>query len=92
MLIVTNAFEYAKNEFKKYHSPVDKNLEESFNFNRKLTTKQMIEGYKFELQKWAVEEFDGRKEAVKHFNSLGDTINEKTLNNWKNKDSVNPKT
>jgi len=47
----------------------------------------MIAEYKYELQDWAVKTFGGRKKAVEHFNKLGDTVTEKTLNNWKNKDS-----
>lgn len=45
----------------------------------------MIADYLFELQKWVVEKFKERKPAIEYFNSIGDTITEKTLNNWKNK-------
>jgi hypothetical protein len=44
--------------------------------------------YLFELQKWAVDFYKGRKQAVKHFNDIDDTVNEATFNNWKNKKSI----
>ncbi|GAB4344259.1 MAG: hypothetical protein OHK0038_24450 [Flammeovirgaceae bacterium] len=89
MLKEKTAFEYAKNEFEKYHSPVTAFLEkEKYNFNTKKTTKEMIADYKYELQNWAVKEFGGRKQAIKHFNDLGDNITEKTFNDWKNKKSL----
>lgn len=88
MLNETNAFQYAKNEFEKYHSPVVQLGKEKFNFNIKQTTKEMIADYLFELQDWAVSKFGGRKSAIKHFNSKGDTVTEKTFNDWKNKKSI----
>lgn len=91
MLPETNAFQYAKNEFEKYHSPVIQSAKEQYNFNIKQTTKAMVADYLFELQNWAVSKFDGRKAAVEHFNSIGDTVTEKTFNDWKNKRSVKSK-
>ncbi len=88
MLNETNAFQYAKNEFEKYHSPVVQLGKEKFNFNINQTTKEMIADYLFELQDWAVSKFEGRKPAVEHFNSKGDTVTEKTFNDWKNKKSI----
>lgn len=88
MLNETNAFQYAKNEFEKYHSPVVQLGKEKFNFNIKQTTKEMIADYLFELQDWAVSKFAGRKAAIEHFNSKGDTVTEKTFNDWKNKKSL----
>lgn len=82
------AFQYAKNEFEKYHSSPTKTESEKFNFNTAQTTKEMIADYLYELQKWAVEYFGGRKKAVEHFKLLGDTVTEKTLNDWKNRKSV----
>jgi len=82
-------FEYAKSEFEKYHSFNQNNTR--FNFDIQKTTEQMIAEYKYQLQEWAVKRFGGRKKAVEHFNKLGDTITEKTLNNWKNKDSLREK-
>jgi hypothetical protein len=56
------AFEYAKSQFEKYHSPL---LEKNpFNFNIHQTTEQMIADYKYEIQKWAIETFGGRKDAI----------------------------
>lgn len=88
MLNETNAFQYAKNEFEKYHSPVVQLGKERFNFNIKQTTKEMIADYLFELQDWAVSKFEGRKPAIEHFKSIGDTVTEKTFNDWKNKKSI----
>lgn len=85
MLDETTAFQYAKNEFEKYHSPeVIENRTKFFVEN--MTTKQMIENFKYELRNWALDKFNGsRKEAILHFQNLGDTITEKTLDNWKNR-------
>ena len=85
MLTETSAFQYAKNEFEKYHSPVVELKNEKFNFNIHQTTKQMIAEYRFQLQYWAVSKFGGRKAAVDHFKSKGDTVTEKTFNDWRTK-------
>ena len=44
--------------------------------------------YFFELQKWAVDKFKGRKNAIEHFKSKGDTVTDNTFNKWKNKYSL----
>jgi transcriptional regulator with AAA-type ATPase domain len=88
LLAEKSAFEYAKNEFEKYHSPFIQSENEKFNFNINQTTKEMIADYLFELQAWAVKKFKGRKKAIEHFRSLGDTVTEKTFNDWKNKKSL----
>ncbi|MCS6795210.1 MAG: sigma-54 factor interaction domain-containing protein [Raineya sp.] len=85
MLAEKSAFEYAKNEFEKYHSPNTISENEKFNFNTQQTTKEMIADYLYELQDWAVKKFKGRKKAIEHFRKLGDTVTEKTFNNWKKK-------
>lgn len=87
MLSETSAFEYAKNEFRKYHSPPVQLASETYNFNISKTTKEMIADYKFALQEWAVEKFRGRDAAIKHFKSKGDTVSPKTFNDWKNQKS-----
>lgn len=84
MLEEKTAFQYAKNEFEKYHSP-ENNMDNPSYFDEKLTTKEIIANFKFDLRNWAVEKFKGRKEAIAHFQKLGDTVTEKTLDNWKNK-------
>lgn len=84
MLEVKDALEYAQLQFEKYHSPSKNQESILFNFDPQKTTKQMIDEYLYELQKWAVEYFGGRKKAIEHFRKLKDTVNEKTLNNWKN--------
>jgi len=91
MLDEKSAFQYAKNEFEKYHSPIVQLGNEKFNFNISQTTKEMIADYLFELQDWAVSKFKGRKSAIGHFKSLSDTVAEKTFNDWKNRKSLIPK-
>ncbi len=88
MIQEATPFQYAKNEFKLYHSPVVQLEKEKYNFELSQNTKEMIAGYLFELQDWAVKKFGGRKKAIAHFRSLRDTITEKTLNDWKNKKSI----
>lgn len=89
MLKEKTAFEYAKNEFEKYYMPVATPTEkEKYNFNTTQTTKEMIADYLYELQDWAVKKFGGRKKAIEHFKNLGDTVTEKTFNDWKNKKSL----
>lgn len=80
-----SALQYAKSEFEKYHSPKIDIEQTKFNFNEQQTTKEMIADYCYELRKWAVDKFEGRKSAVLHFKEKGDTITEKTFDNWKNK-------
>lgn len=85
MLDETTAFEYAKNEFEKYHSPEVETSNTKY-FDENLTTKNMIANFKYELRNWMLDKFKGsRKEAILHFQNLGDTITEKTLDNWKNR-------
>jgi transcriptional regulator with AAA-type ATPase domain len=91
MLIEANAFQYAKNEFEKYHSLVVQPENEKFNFNNSQTTKEMLADYLFELQNWAVLNYKSRKAAIEHFRLLGDTVAPETFNNWKNRDSVKKK-
>ncbi|WP_452232068.1 sigma 54-interacting transcriptional regulator [Lacinutrix sp. MEBiC02595] len=81
-------FTYTKQEFIKYHTVIPESKNEKFNFNTHQTTKEMKADYYFELQKWAVEKFGGRKKAIEHFKSLNDTITENTFNKWKNKASL----
>ncbi|MCU0445137.1 MAG: sigma-54 factor interaction domain-containing protein [Arcicella sp.] len=88
MINETSPFQYAKNEFEKYHSSEIQTEKEKFNFNINQTTKQMIADYLFELQDWAVKKFKGRKKAIEHFKSRGDTVVEKTFTNWKNKEML----
>jgi len=88
MLVEKNAFQYAKNEFNKYHSPTVQMKHEKYNFNINQTTKVMIADYLFELQEWAVKKFGGRNKAIEHFRLLGDTVSESTFYDWKTRESV----
>jgi transcriptional regulator with PAS, ATPase and Fis domain len=85
MINETSAFQYARNEFEKYHSPIIQCVDEKFNFNINHTTREMVADYLFNLQQWAVDKYRTRKSAIEHFRSLGDTVTEKTFCNWKNK-------
>ncbi|QNK78663.1 sigma 54-interacting transcriptional regulator [Winogradskyella sp. PAMC22761] len=88
MLNEKTPFSYSKKEFTKYHT-VNTELEhEKYNFNTKQTTQEMKADYFFELQKWAVDKFKGRKNAIEHFKSKGDTVTDNTFNKWKNKYSL----
>jgi transcriptional regulator with AAA-type ATPase domain len=91
MINEKNAFQYAKSEFQKYHSPHVQVENEMYNFNLNQTTKELIADYQFELQKWAVNKFKSRNAAILHFRQLGDSVAPETFNNWKNKDSIKNK-
>jgi len=80
-----SAYMYARAEFEKYHSIIQEEQNEKFKFSTKKTTKEMLAEYKYELQKWAVCKFNGRQKAINHFKELGDSVCEKTFNDWKNK-------
>lgn len=88
MLSEKTAFNYAKNEFEKYHSPVIQLESEKYNFNIRQTTKEMIADYQFALQDWAVNKFHTRKAAIEHFQSLGDSVVEETFYSWKTKKAL----
>lgn len=88
MLDEKTPFEYAKNEFEKYHSPIVQLENEKYNFNIKQTAKEMQADYLFALQDWAVNKFQGRNKAIEHFHSLGEQITDRTLNNWKNRKMI----
>jgi len=91
MISEKSAYQYTKNEFEKYHSKPSEIQDEKFNFNTKQTTKEMIADYLFELQDWSIKKFITRRQAEKHFKDLGDTINVKSFNDWKNKRSIKQK-
>jgi transcriptional regulator with PAS, ATPase and Fis domain len=78
------ALDYAKAQFKAYHSAPDQiSSDHWFNFSEKLTTKQMIQDYLFELQDWATKRFGSHKKACEHFNGLGDKVKPKSLYEWR---------
>jgi hypothetical protein len=85
MITEKSAYMYARAEFEKYHSIIQEEQNEKFKFSTKKTTKEMLAEYKYELQKWAVCKFNGRQKAINHFKELGDSVCEKTFNDWKNK-------
>lgn len=80
-------FQFAKSEFEKYHSASSSNLNSTSPFDPHKTPKEMIAEFQYNLQDWAVTFFKGRKAAIDHFRFLGDTITERTFNDWKNKGS-----
>jgi transcriptional regulator with AAA-type ATPase domain len=82
MLDEKTAFQYAKNEFEKYHSQ-ETNTESSdicFKINPQKTSDDMIADFKYRLQDWAIKEYGTREEASKRLK-----VETKTLNNWKNR-------
>lgn len=88
MLNEKTPFYYTKQEFTKYHTIVTELKDEKYNFNINQTTRQMKADYLFELQKWAVKKYDGKKEAIEHFKSLEDTVTLDTFSKWKNRYSL----
>lgn len=85
LLNETNAFQYAKNEFEKYHSldVGSKNDDTIFKFSFEKNAVEIEADFKFFLQEWAVNKFGSRKEAASR---LG--VTEKAFNDWKNKKSL----
>ena len=74
------AFDFAKNEFQKYHQSVP--LPQTLQFNRSQTSTQMIAEFKFQLASWAVKEFGGKTQAARHFKELDEKITRVTIHNW----------
>jgi transcriptional regulator with AAA-type ATPase domain len=73
-------FQYAKNEFEKYHSHIEpdkKNV--GFEISHEKSADEMTKDFHFQLYEWAIKKWS-RKEAAKKLN-----VTEKTLNNWKNR-------
>ena len=85
LLNETNAFQYAKNEFEKYHSldVGSKNDDTIFKFSFEKNAVEIEADFKYFLQERAIKKFGSRKEAASH---LG--VTEKALNDWKNKKSL----
>ena len=85
MISEKSAFEYAKNEFEKYHLSDSKIIENNslFEFSISKKADELEADFKYYLQNWAVEKFHSRKEAALN---LG--VSEKTLNDWKNRKSL----
>jgi transcriptional regulator with AAA-type ATPase domain len=85
MLDESNAFQYAKNEFEKYHSfqANPKNDDTLFKFSFEKNALEIEADFKCHLQDWAAKRFGSRKEAAKQ---LG--VSEKALNDWKNRKSL----
>jgi transcriptional regulator with AAA-type ATPase domain len=88
MLNENNAFQYAKNEFEKYHSleTISKNDDTIFKFSTEKNAVEIEADFKCFLQDWAIKKFGSRKEAAIR---LG--VTEKAFNDWKNKRSIKPK-
>jgi hypothetical protein len=82
MINERSPFEYAKEEFQKYHSPNIIKTNEKFNFGLEKTYRQMKEEYLYNMRKWALGNLGSRKKAAE---KLGVDVN--TLDSWKNKDS-----
>jgi transcriptional regulator with PAS, ATPase and Fis domain len=80
MLKEKTAFQYAKNEFEKYHSHIEpdkKNI--GFDISSEKSADEMTKDFHFQLYEWAIKKWS-RKDAAEKLN-----VSEKTLNNWKNR-------
>jgi hypothetical protein len=81
MLNPKNAFEYAKQQYERYHLDIPSSPKYPFEYGK--TAEEMEKEFHYHLEEWAVKTYRSRKEAAE---KLG--VSEKTLNNWKNKASV----
>lgn len=88
MLEEKTAFQYAKNEFEKYHSRIEKNNFSDISFKIPIykNANEIEAEFKFYLQEIAQIVFGSRINASKQ---LG--VTEKTLNDWKNKKIIKNK-
>ncbi len=77
MLKPKTAFEYAKQQYEKYHSS-NTGGHPFFVYGQK--AQEILEEFHYQLQEWAIKIYKTRKEAAQ---ALG--VDEKTLNNWKNR-------
>lgn len=82
MIVEKNAFEYAKNEFEKYHSNKKQNSESDISLNVETgkTADDLTKEFHFQLQKWAIKKYGTREKASEMLKT-----STRTLNNWKNK-------
>lgn len=85
MLNETSAFQYAKNEFERYHSLETNSIKDDtlYKFSVEKSAIEIEADFKCFLQDWATKKFGSRKEASSR---LG--VTEKTFNDWKNKKSI----
>jgi transcriptional regulator with PAS, ATPase and Fis domain len=78
-----NAFDYAKHQFEKWKSPAPEIGEGGIDIklNNKKNAAELLKDFHFELQNWAIKQYDGDKEmAAKEL-----VVTPKTLDNWKNR-------
>lgn len=75
--------EFARSEFRKYHSLTENSSVNDYFLPNK-TTRQIINDFKKNLAEWAINLHNGAPNAEKYFNQLGDTIKARTLYQWKN--------
>jgi transcriptional regulator with AAA-type ATPase domain len=82
MLKEKTPFQYAKNEFEKYHSQEIQadNSDICFRINPKKTSDEIVADFRYYLQDWAIKEYGSRKIVAEKL-----SVTEKTLNNWKNR-------
>lgn len=85
-----NALDYVKDQYEKVCSRTDNAPKSEFNFNIELTANGQVDEYQKELALWAKDLKGSFKKAAAFFNEKGDSITEKTLYNWANKEVSNP--
>ena len=83
-IFAKNAVEYAKSEFEKYGAKSPEQENEKYGIDMKSylqkTSNEIHKDFNFNLQEWAIKQYESRQKAAK---ILG--VREKTLNNWKNR-------
>jgi transcriptional regulator with PAS, ATPase and Fis domain len=79
MIAEKTPFQYAKNEFAKYHSQIPTSKGVEFEIIPEKSADEMIADFQYQLQEWATKKWS-RKEAAEKLK-----VTEKTLNNWKNR-------
>lgn len=88
MLEKKSALQYAQTEFEKYHSGINKTKtnDSTFEFSMKKSATEIEADFKYFLQDWAVKKYGSRKSAAAKLEA-----SEKTLNDWKNRKSLQNK-
>ena len=85
MLNKKTPFEYAKNEFEKYHSQIAESKDNKIDFqiNSQKTANEILADFQFQFQNWAINKYGSRTKASEQLK-----VSKKTLNNWKNRNSL----
>jgi DNA-binding NtrC family response regulator len=74
-------FEFTKNEFEKYISTSEENPTE-VNFPKDKKAEEIIDKYRSQLARWAIQKYHGAPNAAAHFKELGGNTTISTLYKW----------